>query len=163
MSSGNKFKLCRRIKKNTMQKLIILRTKYIKYVTQLLNICVYMLFCSSDHWSNTTSYFKRDEKNWKKSGLRRKKQTDPILSLSQWRDLPEDANLHLSMTLTLCLFCTLFLESLWLSYTLLFQALQMNQRSHTVYCFQTSSLFFLHSGTLPKPTLSRQINSPRVP
>ena len=132
-------------KKNIMRNLVILRTKYIKYVTQLLNICVYMLFCSSDHWSNTTSYFKRDEKNWKKSGLRKKKQKNLKLSLSQRRDLLEDANLHLTVTLTLCFFHTLFLESLWLSYTLPFLALQVNQHSHTMfvswYCFQNSSLY----------------------
>ena len=43
-------------------------------------------------------------------------------------------------------------------------SIQVNQRSHTMfiswYCFQTSSLFFIHSGTLQKSTLSREINSP---
>ena len=50
----------------------------------------------------------------------------------------KDANLHLSVTLTLYLFHTPLLESLWLSYTLLFLELHVNQHSHTMcvswYC-----------------------------
>ena len=118
--------------KSTMWALIILRNKFIKSVTQLLKICVYICYLIHRITEATLLIILKEmKKNWKK-WLRRKKQKNLRLNVSQWTDLPEDANLHLSVTLTLCLFHTLFLKSLWLSYTLLFQALQVNQRSHTV-------------------------------
>ena len=72
--------------------------------------------------------------------------------------------MHLSVTL-------LFVSSILLGKFVIklyssVSSIQVNQRSHTMfvswYCFQTSSLFFIHSGTLQKSTLSREINSPRA-
>lgn len=71
------------------------------------------------------------------------------------------------MTLTVCLFRTLFLGSLLSSCTLLSPTLQANRRSHTMSvswsCFGTSSLFFLHSGTVPKPTVHENRKNQTVP